>query len=41
MYNNDVEALKQLEEEGVDYIVQTVSITPQFVANMNYLEFAE
>ena len=38
MYNNDVEALKQLEEEGVDYIVQTVSITPQFVANMNYLE---
>ena len=38
MYNNDTEALEKLIEDGVDYIVQTISITPQFQYNQRLLE---
>lgn len=38
VYNNEIDALKAAKEEGVDYIVQTVDITPGFEYNANYLE---
>ena len=38
VYNNEIGSLKAAREEGIDYIVQTVDITPDFEYNDSYLE---
>lgn len=38
VYNNDYEALLIAKEEGIDYIVQTLDVTPQFVYDETALE---
>lgn len=37
-YHNDVDSLKTARKDGVDYVVQTLDITPDFVYNSDYLE---
>lgn len=41
LYNNDVNTLRILKEEGVDYVVQTMEITPNFFIDDNYLELVK
>lgn len=38
VYHNETDSLKAAREEGVDYIVQTVDITPGFIYNSDYLD---
>lgn len=38
VYNNGSTALKQIKDEGVDYIVQTINVTPQFNGDSDSLE---
>lgn len=38
VYNNESAALEQVKEEGVDYIVQTINVTPQFEGDTDSLE---
>lgn len=38
VYNNEIGAIIAAKEEGIDYIVQTVDITPGFEYNESYME---
>lgn len=38
LYNNDYSVIESLKVDGVDYVVQTRDISPQFYANTEYLE---
>ncbi len=38
LYNNDFSVIEKLREDGVDYMVQTVTISPQFKPDDKYLE---
>lgn len=38
VYHNEIDSLKAASEEGVDYIVQTIDITPDFLYDNDYLE---
>lgn len=41
LYNNDGAALKKVKDEGVDYIVQTKNITPDFIPTEELEKVAE
>ncbi len=38
VYNNEIDLLEVAREEGIDFIVQTIDITPNFKYNSDYLE---
>lgn len=41
VYENKKDSIKIAKQEGIDYIVQTVDVTPDFIYNENLLELVE